>query len=216
MMMMIRPGAATAHRHVLVGGFCSPPPTSLRLRDRLTDFHQKKEPQRKPTIGIERHRREGKKNTEPRSTQNTKENEKRPWNDSGHLLTSWVLGPLKTSPSTAKIPPKHPQTAPTYPPKAPPKIRQKPFIMVSLFFEGSKYFGLSHLVSLRFLEVLEGLERSGRLIGTISSYFHRNPTSWFRLLTKRLKKLRIKKATTISMWAQENLQQLWGSEQTRR
>ena len=33
MMMMIRPGAATAHRHVLVGGFCSPPPTSLRLRD---------------------------------------------------------------------------------------------------------------------------------------------------------------------------------------
>ena len=36
--------------------------------------------------------------------------------------------------------------------------------------------GSNILVFLWFLEVLEGLARSGRLIGIISFYFHRNPT----------------------------------------
>ena len=57
------------------------------------------------------------------------------------------------------------------------------------------------LVSPRFLEVLEGLEGSGRLLGTISSYFRRNQTSWCRVLTKEQERLTIKKRMTTSMWA---------------
>ena len=42
------------------------------------------------------------------------------------------------------------------------------------------------LVFLMFWEVLEGLERSARLIGRISSYFFRNQASWYRVMTKKL------------------------------
>ena len=38
-----------------------------------------------------------------------------------------------------------------------------------------------------FLEVRQGLERSGRSVGRTSSYFHRNPTSWCRVMTKKQK-----------------------------
>ena len=44
--------------------------------------------------------------------------------------------------------------------------------------------GFRILVVLRFLEALEGLERSGRLVGKISSRFRRNPISWYRLMTR--------------------------------
>ena len=44
----------------------------------------------------------------------------------------------------------------------------------------SKIFGF-----LRFWGVLEGLERSWRLIGRVSSYFPRNPTWWYRVMTNK-------------------------------
>lgn len=53
------------------------------------------------------------------------------------------------------------------------------------------------LVFLRFLEVLDGLERSGRPVGAISSYFRQHPTSWCRAMTER-QKLTINEATTMS------------------
>ena len=40
----------------------------------------------------------------------------------------------------------------------------------------SDFWSLTSLVFLRFSKVLEGLERSRRLVGTNSSYFRRNPT----------------------------------------
>lgn len=43
------------------------------------------------------------------------------------------------------------------------------------------------LVFLSFLDALEGLESSGRLVGRNSSYFCPNPMSWYRVMTKKQK-----------------------------
>ena len=50
-------------------------------------------------------------------------------------------------------------------------------LIVDIFFFGGvlNIFASNSLVFLGFVEVQEGLERSGRLVGTISSYFRRNP-----------------------------------------
>ena len=54
---------------------------------------------------------------------------------------------------------------------------------------GSRRLVCNMLSFLRFLEVLEGLERSGRLVGWISCKFSRNSTWWRRVMTKNVKRL---------------------------
>ena len=72
-------------------------------------------------------------------------------------------------------------------------------IVVNLFFRFFEHFGPNILVLLRFLQALDGLERSGRLVGKRSSHFRPDPISRYRVMTKKPKKLTTKKATTINM-----------------
>ena len=46
---------------------------------------------------------------------------------------------------------------------------------------------------------LNGLGRSGRPVGIISTYFRQNPSGGFRAMTKKPKKLTTKKVTTTLM-----------------
>ena len=74
----------------------------------------------------------------------------------------------------------------------------KKSIVVSIF--GVLNMQVSNIwVFLTIWQALEGSERSGRLVGKVSFYFHRNPTSWCRVMIEKTKSVTIKKATTISL-----------------
>ena len=55
------------------------------------------------------------------------------------------------------------------------------------------------LVFLMFLQVLEVLERSGRLVGTISTKFRQKRSGGLRAMTQNPKKLTTKQVTSINM-----------------
>ena len=68
-----------------------------------------------------------------------------------------------------------------------------------------KKFGLKNSGFLMDFLTLDGLERSGRPVGIISTYFRQNPTGGFRAMTKNTPNCTTIKCTSIKVWAYKDL-----------